>query len=270
MKYISLSLPLVLLQVSSILTVNAQCENNSKFFFKAEHKSCDWIGSKKSRKKKLCKKNAVKKNCKGICDPSCQPGTVSTPQNANTCTDSSTFLFKDKVGKGCDWVGQFKERRDLLCQNESVSQSCKKLCRTCGCFDDPLFYMNLDEKKTCSWIAAVEERSTRLCQRDEIKEYCPKTCGQCCEDDENYTFSIGYGISKTCKWMKKSDDRKEFCNQVQEGVAVKDKCKKTCDTCGSGRSISNETPLTPPPTKSPTSSPTPSVSKFCSMLTFEF
>ena len=255
MKYISLSLPLVLLQVSSIfLTVNAQCKNNSNFFFKAEHKSCDWIGSKKSRKKKLCQKKAVMKNCKEICDPSCQPGTVTTPPNK--CTDSSTFLFKDKPGKSCDWVGQFKERRDLLCQNESVSQSCKKLCRTCGCFDDPLFYMNLNEKKTCSWIAAVEERSTKLCQRGEIKEYCPKTCGQCCEDDGNYTFSIGDDISKTCKWIRKSEDRKIFCNDVQGGVAVKDKCKKTCDNCASGRSISDETALTSSPTKSPTKSPT--------------
>lgn len=50
-------------------TDSQPCENNPKFRFrKKDWKTCDWVGKKNARRKRLCKKKWVRKNCPETCD----------------------------------------------------------------------------------------------------------------------------------------------------------------------------------------------------------
>merc|ERR1712071_25338 len=111
--------------------------DDGSFLFKGRrNKGCDWVGQTKKRAERLCPKTSEGKKVSESCPVTC--GTCSNDEeDEDDCgEDDSSFLFKDRRNKGCDWVGKVTKRAERLCpmmsKGKKVSESCPVACRTCS------------------------------------------------------------------------------------------------------------------------------------------
>lgn len=108
---------------------------------------------------------------------------------------------------------------------------------------------------SCKKIRNKENRRSLLCTNPLVSEKCPQSCGLCCDDDEDYKFTLKNKVLDVkCDWLAKNPSKKHdrvnrYCNTplyFSNGSTVRDACPKACEFCF--------TEILPVPTSSPTSS----------------
>ena len=126
-----------------------------------------------------------------------------------------------------------------------------------ACSDLASFRWNEDDFKSCDWVGRTKKRHSRMCQINRVALNCPQTCRTCCANDWKYKFIASSGQEKKCGWLKKVVRAKRYCDTVNKGAVVGNKCPVSCGLCAKG--VADDTGFLPPPTKAPTKTTSPSV-----------
>jgi len=171
--------------------------------------TCKWASKKKARR---CSKGKFKRFCKKSCgscsdqnNPLATPvlsPTNSPPSSDTVCTDNAKFRWKGVEEWDCAWVARDKTKR---CERERNGHRVKDQCRwTCGtCSSD-----------IAAPIIAVSD---------------PSPNESSCTDDPHFLWREL--PQWDCAWVAADKDKR--CPKEQNGVQVKDHCRKTCDSCSS-------------------------------------
>lgn len=167
-----------------------------------------------------------------------QSGFASTTETANrslaSCDDDSNFAFPyDGQMYSCNDFASDEAKRLILCNQESVRNSCMYTCGSC-CADDATFSFNDSEKKRkCAWLTRVNkaQRIAKFCKRNRVQKGCPESCNLCPAPVQNC------GNSKTFEYVSGTTKRSCTNIRLEEGrrasLCLKDDVKEACpQTCG--------------------------------------
>lgn len=66
-----------------------------------------------------------------------------------SCKDDEEFLYKNKNGKNCEFIGQTRKRKKKLCKKSNISQLCPVTCGKCRT-KCPKQYSSPKFKKSCA------------------------------------------------------------------------------------------------------------------------
>ncbi len=169
------------------------------------------------------------------------PRALLSTKAPTSCTDNKekfdAILKGTVVEANCGW---WLERNPTArCANyQYVKENCPESCGTCGstCEDTAENFeatFNGDViRANCGWW--LERNPTARCANyGNVKENCPKSCGTCgstCEDtvgNFEATFN-GDVIRANCGWWLERNPTARCANYGN----VKEKCPKSCGTCG--------------------------------------
>ncbi|KAG1661053.1 putative tyrosinase-like protein tyr-3 [Nymphon striatum] len=180
-----------------------------------KHKTCrEW------KKKGLCKKAFVSKNCKKSCGK-CGT-TTGRPSTKMTSTTTTMKICMDKHKKCREW------KKKGLCKKPIVSKNCRKSCGHCGSTTGrPSTHTTMkgcmDKNKKCRvW------KRKGLCKKSFVSKNCRKSCGHCGSTSgrpSTHTTMKGcMDKNKKCReWKKKGLCKKTFVSM---------NCRKSCGKCG--------------------------------------
>ena len=163
------------------------------------------------------------------------PAPISAPTTA-TCGDDSSWLYKGKSSKGCDYVAKKPHKycskddgNDWLALN-----ACQDTCGTCGCEDSDTWRYKGKSSKGCDYVA---KKPSKYCDSEDedgttAAEACPMTCGNCgCQD--SYTWLYKGKSGKDCEWVAKKPEK--YCTKSkykdEGGWKAREACRVTCETC---------------------------------------
>ena len=119
--------------------------------------------------------------------PTVSPSTPASPSPSihsslsptMNCINDEIFLYKDKNGKDCEWVGEKEWRRKNLCANDrSVLQACPLIC----CYDVAKFiFPVLGKLRSCEWIKQNNKQIRCQDVHDGmlVSDMCPLACNKC-------------------------------------------------------------------------------------------
>jgi len=209
----------------SAVPTEFNCQNNDSYRNESnDFWSCKWIEYKLDRRLKFCKKSGVKENCPLSCGECCEDDI------------NYTFTAKSKT-VGCDWLltdeslqiehRLLHEEDDLdeapnFCSRfrngKMVRDGCPKSCNFCkpkAITEVPT--SNPTTAATNQNIAMSPEPSASITTTD-LTDHDHE-----CKNDNLYLYD-----GKSCRWIRRNDDRRaEYC-QVDE---VMESCPVSCGQC---------------------------------------
>ncbi|GFH44852.1 predicted protein [Chaetoceros tenuissimus] len=161
--------------------VSAQCSDNNDFVWKNKI-TCSLVAGKSNQKrKKLCKKTKIQKQCRDTCG---KCSTENSSSTSNSCLDvlkdDKSFSMNSDPSKTCRWM-KTSGKRSKFCLKENVVSNCAKTCY----FDDPEYTFTLDNglSKKCAWLSK-DFRREDYCDRSfdgvKVKDMCRKSCKPDC------------------------------------------------------------------------------------------
>jgi len=112
------------------------CLDDPEFLFKGKKgKNCKWV---KKQAGKFCSKKSSGKKVYESCPQACETCSSNDPEDDNNdddCKDDSSFRFKGKPGKNCNWIKKKALKNKAVCNRKSngtkVNASCPVACGVC-------------------------------------------------------------------------------------------------------------------------------------------
>jgi len=155
-------------------------------------KTCDWIGERKGRMNKQCRKRAVKVACPETCgrcstEPSpvtTRPTLRATPRPTPIPTDADDededevddeSEDEDEDEDEDEGEGEDEDEEEEEDEGEDEDEDEEEG----ECLDDESFRLNGNDGKTCDWIGEKQGRKNKQCRRRAVKIACAETCGEC-------------------------------------------------------------------------------------------
>ena len=166
--------------------------------------------------------------------PTSKPTPTPTDEPTTTaCSDDSTWFYKGKSSRGCEWVGKKphkycgkKDSNDWL-----ALDACQESCGTCDCKDSDTWRYKGKSSKGCDYVA---KKPSKYCDSEDddgttAAEGCSLTCGNCgCQD--SLTWRYKGKSSKDCDWVSKKPGK--YCSKKSEGGAkAREACRVSCEAC---------------------------------------
>jgi len=83
------------------------------------------------------------------------------------------------------------------------------------------------KKKKCSFLKN-EKIKIKQCAKNFVNAICAKSCGRCCDNVNQFKFTLKDGTTKDCEWLSKKASRiMSLCKDA--GVSVG--CANVCRSC---------------------------------------